>query len=86
MTGLRENLKALFKQDYPAYEIIFVTDRDDDPSLRVINETISAASERPEITSRIVIAGDAVDCGQKVHNLRVAVSEVESAKRSPGFC
>lgn len=75
--GLRENLAALFKQEYPAYEIIFVTDRDDDFSLSVIKETISAASGRPEVTSRIVIAGDAVDCGQKVHNLRVATSEVD---------
>ncbi len=33
--GLRENLMALFAQRYPAYEIIFVTDKDTDASLAV---------------------------------------------------
>src|SRR5439155_9765612 len=27
--GLRENIAALFQQDYPRYEIVFVTDRAD---------------------------------------------------------
>jgi ceramide glucosyltransferase len=74
--GLRENLSALFQQDYPAYEIIFVTDRADDSSLSVVEEvrTVEAASGR--VSSRVVIAGDAIGCGQKVHNLRVAVSTV----------
>ena len=36
--GLRENIAALFQQNYPAYEIIFVTDRADDPALGVIEK------------------------------------------------
>ena len=35
--GLRENISALFEQNYPGYEIIFVTGRADDPSLAVVN-------------------------------------------------
>ena len=31
--GLKENLAALFAQQYPAYEILFVTDRADDPAI-----------------------------------------------------
>src|SRR6185295_17275083 len=75
--GLRENLSALFQQDYPRYEIIFVTDRTDDFSVSVVEEVrrVEAASVR--VSSRIVIAGDAVGCGQKVHNLRGAVSKVD---------
>ncbi|MEK6278906.1 MAG: glycosyltransferase family 2 protein [Acidobacteriota bacterium] len=76
-SGLRENLAALFKQTYPAYEIIFVTDSNEDPSLGVIEETIRAAHGRSEVGARVVIAGAAVDCGQKVHNLRVAVTQVD---------
>jgi cellulose synthase/poly-beta-1,6-N-acetylglucosamine synthase-like glycosyltransferase len=34
--GLRENLRALFVQDYPAYELIFVADAADDLSLAVV--------------------------------------------------
>ncbi len=75
--GLRENLTALFEQDYPAYEIIFVTDNGDDPSLTVVEKTIGAKNDCPQVISRVVIAGEAVDCGQKVHNLRTAVSQVD---------
>ena len=83
--GLRENLSALFRQDYPGYEIIFVTDRADDSSLSVVEEVrrIEVASER--VSSRIVIAGDAVGCGQKVHNLRVAVSNVDPQSQALVF-
>lgn len=75
--GLRENIVALFQQSYPYYEIIFVTDRAEDPALAVVNEIISTESTSAPVSARIVIAGDAVDCGQKVHNLRAAVAEVD---------
>jgi|SRR5882672_1014518 len=75
--GLRENVAALFRQDYPRYEIIFVTDRTDDPSLRVVNEIIKTEINSERVSARVVIAGDAQDCGQKVHNLREAVAEVD---------
>jgi ceramide glucosyltransferase len=74
--GLRENVAALFKQDYPAYEIIFVTDRADDPSAPLVKE-IASESETERVSARVAIAGDAIDSGQKVHNLRMAVSEVD---------
>jgi ceramide glucosyltransferase len=71
--GLRENLAALFLQDYPAYEIIFVTDRADDPALVIIEEMRREFGANSQIASRIVIAGEATESGQKVHNLRAAV-------------
>jgi ceramide glucosyltransferase len=75
--GLAKNISALFKQDYPNYEITFVTDRPDDSSLSVIEETISAENISPRVSARVVIAGEARDSGQKVHNLRVAAGDVE---------
>jgi ceramide glucosyltransferase len=74
--GLSGNIAALFQQSYPQYELIFVTDRADDPALAVVKEIINAETSAP-VSARIVIAGDAVDCGQKVHNLRAAVAEVD---------
>ena len=71
--GLHENLEPLLSQNYPEYEVIFVTDRPDDPSVPLIERVIRRSS-RP---ARIVFAGAAVDSGQKVHNLRRAVSEVD---------
>lgn len=73
--GLKENLAALFRQDYPAYEIIFVTDRDDDPSLSVIEELRREFNSMRHVSVRTWIAGEAIESGQKVHNLRVAVRE-----------
>ena len=72
--GLHQNLFALFHQDYPQYELIFVTDSDDDPSLNVVKEVIDSQSSK-RISTRIIIAGQATDSGQKVHNLRIAVPQ-----------
>src|SRR5437588_1576832 len=36
--GFEENITALFNQNYPAYELIFVTGRADDPAFVVIDE------------------------------------------------
>lgn len=71
--GLKENLSKLFRQDYPAYETIFVTDSETDGSIKVIEEL---RNEFQEISSRVIIAGQAADSGQKVHNLRKAVGQI----------
>lgn len=74
--GLAENLAALFEQSYPSYEIVFVTDSESDPSLEVIHNIIEAKSSA--IAARVLIAGAATDGGQKVHNLRVAVGQLDA--------
>lgn len=81
--GLRENISTLFQQDYPAYEVILVTDSADDASLGLIKQIIEAEGAGARAQARVVIAGAAVNSGQKVHNLSVAVSEVDS--RSEAF-
>ena len=68
--GLQENLQALLEQDYPRYEVLFVFDRADDPAIQIIGHGSSRMA-------RTIIAGPATDSGQKVHNLRVAVTEVD---------
>ena len=86
--GLHENIAALFHQDYPQYELVFVTDSEDDPSLNVVRKVINSQREvidsrerdssgAKTIPTRITIAGKATDCGQKVHNLRTAVTQVD---------
>jgi cellulose synthase/poly-beta-1,6-N-acetylglucosamine synthase-like glycosyltransferase len=68
--GLRENLQTLLEQDYPRYEVLFVFDRADDPAIQFVGHGSSRIA-------RTIIAGPATDSGQKVHNLRVAVTEVD---------
>lgn len=71
--GLRDNLRALFEQDYPRYEVLFVFDAPDDPAIQVVEELGRGFSR----IARTIIAGSATDSGQKVHNLRVAVTQVD---------
>ncbi|HVS80313.1 MAG TPA: glycosyltransferase family 2 protein, partial [Pyrinomonadaceae bacterium] len=71
--GLRKNLAAIFAQDYPAFEIIVVSDRADDLALAVVAEECRSLEKRTGPSVRVVIAGEAIDSGQKVHNLCVAV-------------
>jgi len=68
--GLIDNLRPLVTQDYPHYEVLFVFDALDDPALKIVDELKSTAT-------RTIIAGPAMDSGQKVHNLRVAVKEID---------
>ncbi len=77
--GLRENIRALFSQHYPAYEIIFVADSASDPALVVVEEVRRECVGRSAARARIVIAGEATDSGQKVHNLRAAVSHADQS-------
>ncbi len=71
--GLSDNLRTLLTQDYPHYEVLFVFDAPDDPAIKVVDELGRGFSRM----ARTIIAGSAVDSGQKVHNLRVAVTKVD---------
>jgi ceramide glucosyltransferase len=72
--GLRENLIALFVQDYPTYEVVFVVDDERDEAVSVIKEVSRLYENR--VNSKLIAAGRAAESGQKVHNLRRAVTEV----------
>jgi len=72
--GLKQNVLSLFAQDYPAYEIIFVSDSPDDPAFAVIEEARHSFKKQTGPVISTIVAGAATDSGQKVHNLRQAVS------------
>jgi cellulose synthase/poly-beta-1,6-N-acetylglucosamine synthase-like glycosyltransferase len=76
--GLDDNVRALLEQKYPSYEVIFVLDQDADPAIELINSETSRIKS-PAVTFKTVIAGSAVNAGQKVHNLRIAVNEIAAA-------
>jgi len=75
---LRENLAALCVQTYPAYEIIFVIDRSEDPALEVIEEVRRPCERAGFPPTRTVVAGAAAESGQKVHNLIAAVGAADA--------
>jgi len=77
--GLRLNLSALFRQHYPAYELIFVSDRTEDAGLELARQLAREFEGESVARARFVIAGRAAESGQKVHNLRAATPEADPA-------
>ena len=71
--GLRENLRAVLRQDYRDYEVMFIVESYDDPACDTIRLVMA---EHPWVPSQLVVAGPATKTGQKVHNLRVATADL----------
>jgi ceramide glucosyltransferase len=76
--GLKENVSAILAQDYPVFEIVFVSDSADDPAFAIIKEARRRFQGESGPTMRFVVSGQATDSGQKVHNLRLAVAKADS--------
>lgn len=62
--GIEENIRSWFELDYPDYKIYFIVESDADPVLSVLRKFPQA---------EWMVAGESVDAGQKVHNLRHAI-------------
>src|SRR5208283_1868000 len=80
--NLEENLRALLTQDYPDYEVTFIVEDAGDPACSVIRRAMAAC---PQTTARLLVAGRAEACGQKVHNLRMATADVAPDIRHLAF-
>lgn len=75
--GLEANLEALFSQEYPGFEVIFVTGDEADPCVPALSRFLGTRG------ARLIYAGTAEGESQKVHNLRVASQQV--SERSEVF-
>src|SRR5215831_6081121 len=63
---LEENLRSLYRQNYPEFEIIFGTEESNDPALPVANRV---AAEFPHVRSVILSSAVAIGFNPKVNNL-----------------
>lgn len=72
-----ENLRPLFLQNYGEYEIVFITENDQDPAYRVIAQMIEKSS-RP---AWLIVAGESKDRGQKIHNLCAGIEMLNTIDR-----
>ncbi len=72
--GLEENLSALFRQNFPRCEIIFVVGDETDEAVPII-KTVSREGAK-SAKSKLVVAGRAQNESQKIHNLRQAVLQI----------
>jgi cellulose synthase/poly-beta-1,6-N-acetylglucosamine synthase-like glycosyltransferase len=71
--ALEKNVGALLRQEYPDYEVIFVTASANDlsvPLLRLL------AAQTPERKVKFVTAGVSEERGEKVHNLSQAADKI----------
>jgi ceramide glucosyltransferase len=64
--GLEENLVSFFKQDYPAFEILFAVRSAADPAIDVV-ERLQA--RYPEVPSQLIVTGEPPYANAKVFSL-----------------
>ena len=79
--GMETALRSLLEQDYPRYEVIFVTAEADDPAapcIRALTEKFSRV--------RHVIAGRASRCGQKNYNTLCGIAALDKDTAIYAFC
>jgi cellulose synthase/poly-beta-1,6-N-acetylglucosamine synthase-like glycosyltransferase len=72
-----ENLRTILVQDYRDYEVIFVTESENDPAHGALSRLI----KQNRRAAWMVVAGEAKAQGQKVHNLCAAIDMLDSIDR-----
>jgi glycosyltransferase involved in cell wall biosynthesis len=76
------NLRALLRQDYDNFEIVFIVESTDDSAYPAIRR---AMADHPWVPARVVVAGRATESGQKVHNLLVATEHLSQRVKYLAF-
>jgi len=70
--GLESNLVALTEFDYRNYEVFFILASASDSAY----STVKRVAEHSKPPAHVIIAGKPEGCGEKVHNLRVAIEQL----------
>ena len=70
--GLERNLVSLTEFDRQNYEIFFILASEKDSARPTIDRVIKSS----RVKAHLVIAGNPINCGEKVNNLRVAVEQL----------
>ncbi|HEY8460274.1 MAG TPA: glycosyltransferase family 2 protein, partial [Blastocatellia bacterium] len=78
--GFEENIQGILAQDYREYEVIFVTESENDPARAAIARLLKQR-RRLAPPTWMVVAGEARNRGQKVHNLLAALDTLNSIGR-----
>jgi ceramide glucosyltransferase len=70
--GLERNLVALTEFDYRNYEVFFILASASDSAYT----TVKRVAEHSKPPAHVIIADKPEECGEKVHNLRVAIEQL----------
>ncbi|HSM87644.1 MAG TPA: glycosyltransferase [Candidatus Limnocylindrales bacterium] len=71
--GLEENLRSVFVQDYPDYEVILAVHRVEDPATPVAEKVMKAFAGK--VPSRLIVTGDSPIPNAKAYSLNRLVRE-----------
>lgn len=77
-TEFEKNISSFYKLDYSDYEIIFVTESENDPAygqLLAIRDKYKNQTEAYKVS--VVVAGVSTNCGQKIHNQLYGCKQAE---------
>lgn len=88
--GMRRCLEAILRQNYPCYEVLFITESPDDPAVSVISDLINNATGAAKVPGLVhtghVVSRLATKCGQKNCNLLAALTKVSPENEVLVFC
>ena len=89
-SGMRRCLEAIVRQDYPCYEVLFITESTHDPAVSVIEEVLAGINSEEKLSGLVhtghVISKLATRCGQKNQNLLAALPKIASESEVLVFC
>ncbi len=87
--GVSENFDCFFDlalgQDYPDYQVLFVTGSADDPAHAAIQNRLRDFASPASPAARLIVAGKATDTGQKVHNQLAALAQLDDSDQLIAF-
>jgi len=79
-----ENVRRLFYQNFPKYEILFIVDSKEDAAVPAIEAAIREFSS-DTVSARLLIAPKAAGSSQKIENLLFAVPEADERSKVFAF-
>lgn len=90
LPGMRRCLDAIVRQDYPCYEVLFITESSEDAAVPVIAEVVESANGVERVSglqhTGHVVSRLATMCGQKNQNLLTALTKISSESEVFVFC
>lgn len=75
--SLGDNVRGFCNQDYRDYEVVFVTESEQDPAYTIIEKAIKNTKR----SAWLITAGESIDEGQKIRNLCIAIDTMNSVDR-----
>lgn len=72
-SGMEQNINSFLQQDHPNYRVLFIVESGHDPAVNLIQRVMR---QNPTAQAKVLVAKQATNCGQKVHNLCFAVDSL----------